>query len=486
MIQISRDKRWQYVWLAVGAILYTFSSGRWNIPLTAWLWPLFILNFVRNQKPVRGLLLTSLVLMIGANIKWMGLFEEAFYMNVTIYALMGLIFIIPFLIDKLLSHRLSGILSTLVFPLAWTVLDYIYSFGISGSWGSIAYTQQGNLPLTQVVSVTGTFGLTFLIAWFASAANYVWNQNFEWGKIRKIICLYTGVITAVLILGGARLAFFPVDSEIVRVASVNGPSQKDFGSRSESVGTDKSIESMESTVNQAVLAGAKIINWSEEGFTLMKEDEQTFIDHACQVAKEKKVYLLLTLDLRDSDPNGLSENKEVFINPSGEVEWHYTKTHLVPIIESPYYIPGNGNIQFSDTPYGRISSVICFDANYPSYIQKAGSAGVDILFVPSWDWLEILPYHTPAVTFRAIENGTSLIRNTYDGLTMAVDYHGDTLTSVNYFKTDQKSIVVLSDVPTKGIKTVFSVIGDLFNWLCCLGLIVTAAWAIYGKKKAIE
>lgn len=40
------------------------------------------------------------------------------------------------------------------------------------SWGSIAYTQYGNLPLSQITTVTGLFGLTFIIAWFASALEY--------------------------------------------------------------------------------------------------------------------------------------------------------------------------------------------------------------------------------------------------------------------------------------------------------------------------
>jgi apolipoprotein N-acyltransferase len=44
--------RLSYLWLAVAAALFLFTGGLWIIPLAAWLTPLFLLRFVRTQRPL--------------------------------------------------------------------------------------------------------------------------------------------------------------------------------------------------------------------------------------------------------------------------------------------------------------------------------------------------------------------------------------------------------------------------------------------------
>ena len=44
--------RLSYLWLAIAAALYLFTGGQWAIPLAAWLAPLFLLRFVRTQRPL--------------------------------------------------------------------------------------------------------------------------------------------------------------------------------------------------------------------------------------------------------------------------------------------------------------------------------------------------------------------------------------------------------------------------------------------------
>ena len=44
--------RLSYLWLALAAALYLFTGGLWIIPLAAWLTSLFLLRFVRTQRPL--------------------------------------------------------------------------------------------------------------------------------------------------------------------------------------------------------------------------------------------------------------------------------------------------------------------------------------------------------------------------------------------------------------------------------------------------
>jgi apolipoprotein N-acyltransferase len=83
-----------------------------------------------------------------------------------------------------LAIRLKGVLSTLVFPVTWCSIEYLSSLNPGkASWTSLAYTQADNLPLLQLTSVTGIWGSSFFITWFASVVNWAWAQNFEWNKI---------------------------------------------------------------------------------------------------------------------------------------------------------------------------------------------------------------------------------------------------------------------------------------------------------------
>jgi apolipoprotein N-acyltransferase len=47
-----------------------------------------------------------------------------------------------------------------------------------------AYTQYGDLPLMQVVSVTGLWGIILLTSWFAAVVNAAWERGFAWPRAR--------------------------------------------------------------------------------------------------------------------------------------------------------------------------------------------------------------------------------------------------------------------------------------------------------------
>jgi len=154
------------------------------------------------------------------------------------------------------------------------------------------------------------------------------------------------------------------------------------------------------------------------------------------------------------------ENKTVTIDPQGEVQSIYHKEMV--IIEPPE--PGDGVMPTLETPYGKITSAICFDFSFPHYIRQAGRAGVDIAFDPSWDWRAIDPLHTWVSAVRAVENGFSLVRQTNDGLSAAVDHQGRVLARMDHFTSQEP--VMISSVPIEGVRTVYSRVGDTFAWLC--------------------
>lgn len=489
MNAVNKD-RWSYLWLAIGTILFSVGLGKWYIPLAGWLWPIFMLRFIRTQKPLPGLITAALALISCCYIQWSGIVGGTPLVQVSTFVLIGgVLYTAPFVFDRLIAHRLRGVLSTLIFPLALVAVEYGSSFSPNGPWCSIAYSQYGNLPLQQLVSITGIYGITFLVAWSAAVVNAAWENEFEWPKIRKMAGFCACILAIIILCGGARLAFFPPEAKTVRVASIVAPPGDNIitllASREQRQipPVEKTIAIMENLSAKGAQAGAKIVNWNELSLRVSESDEAAFIDSACKLALKEKIYLLLAICIFPEKPGSLATNKLVFIDPSGKVQWQYIKNHPVPQIEEPYVVPGDNKIPISDTPYGKIAAVICFDADFPAFIRQAGQAGANLLFVPSEDWEPLLTTHTQMMTFRAIENGFSLVRCTYEGLTMAVDHQGRTLTAVNYFRTNEN--VIISDVPMKGVTTIYSKIGDLFAWLCCAGFVIIVVLALL-RRRAVE
>src|SRR5215211_3443164 len=123
--------------------------------VAAWLAPIFIMRFARTHSIRLGLPVVMLVSGAALAFAWRDFFPGTPFGPVLGFGY-GLAFSIAYIADRLLSPRLSGLARTLVFPLAVTTVDWSAShLELLGSYGSPAYAQAGDLPLLQVVSVTG-------------------------------------------------------------------------------------------------------------------------------------------------------------------------------------------------------------------------------------------------------------------------------------------------------------------------------------------
>lgn len=484
-----------YLWMASAAAFLLFSNGRWVIPLAAWLFSPLMMRFLRKQRPLPGLSLGAITFVLAGLITNSGtreIFPGMSYFPVA--AACSFLFFLPFVADRLVAPHLKGFLATLVFPLACTTTDFIFSFVGFGTWGAWAYTQYGDLPIVQIVSVTGIWGLGFLMGWFASVINWSWEQKFVWLKIRHGIVLYFGILASVLLIGGSRLTLFPPDSNRVRVASIT--TRRDLGAPGQDIffqlwrrqakgdslltlDTEVYDDFFERSMDAARL-GAKIILWPEYSIPVSKQNEATLIERGQQLSRKEKIFLMMALYAVPFEfPDKPWENKVVMIGPSGEVICTYLKSTHAPG-EQSISILGDGKIPIVNTPYGQITVSICADMYSPNLIRQAGKGGVDLMLNSSKDWRGIAPYATYIATFRAIENGCSMVRCTGDGLSIAVDYQGRVLAEADYFTSDEQ--IMIADLPMKGVTTVYSQIGDFFPWCCIIVLVAIFLQTIVSRR----
>ena len=235
-----------------------------------------------------------------------------------------------------------------------------------------------------------------------------------------------------------------------------------------------------SRAEREMQAGAKIVFWGETNAPVLKQDEGAFVIRGGKLATKYHAYLGMALGVLNAGNTPPLENKLVLVQPNGQVAWEYNKARPVPGPEAALQVRGDGKLRALDTPYGRVSSIVCFDGDFPQLLAQAGALGADVVLDPSNDWRAIDPWHTQMASFRAIEQGFNLVRQTSQGLSAAFDYQGRRLAAMDHYRTTD--YVMVSQVPTRGVRTVYSRLGDWFAWMCLAGLALLTLQSLRRKR----
>ena len=104
---------------------------------------------------------------------------------------------------------------------------------------------------------------------------------------------------------------------------------------------------------------------------------------AC-VARRENVVILASLFERRAA--GVYHNTAAIIGTGGEILGLYRKMHIPddPLyFEKFYFTPGDLGFRSFDTPFGRISTLVCWDQWYPEAARIAALGGAQILFYPT-------------------------------------------------------------------------------------------------------
>lgn len=467
--------------LILAALSAAFANGVWFLPALSWIYPVFLMLFTRRCSVLKGALFGVPILVVGAVAQYLAMdFPGPAALGIALGILAGVSSYIPFLIDRLAFRRLAPAPALFVYPLTGVTLAWLAALA-SGSWGSIAYTQYDNLALLQVTSITGIYGVIFLMGWFATVVVTVIQEGLA--NARRPVLLHATVLAAVLLFGQARLNFFAPTGETVRAAALTADDDL-FTLFSEDDFRESALVNGEGLLERSRRAadlGAELIVWQEAGVPIHEDDEPRLIEGARELAREKRIYLTISLlTISEGFPEVFGENKIIFIKPDGELSWEYLKARPVPIIEPS--VPGDGRIRATETDLGKVAGVICYDMDWPGLIRQAGRADVDIMLAPSNDWKSIRKLHSRMASFRAIENGFSLLRATGNGVSAGFDYQGRMLAASDSFENDQK--LLIADLPRKGVTTLYARIGDVFAATVSLALIALLGLAVRNRPRA--
>ncbi|MER6026092.1 nitrilase-related carbon-nitrogen hydrolase [Streptomyces sp. NPDC001851] len=487
---------WLLLLLGTGTMLLAV-GGRWDIAAAAWIFPVLLLRFTRLSRAWSGALWIWLA-HLAAAVFWLQ--ESAIGFSAVVLAgalALSALQTLPFLADRLLADRLRPAPAALVFPAGVAAAEFLITllspFGTA--YGSLAVTQHADLPLLQVVPVTGPWGVGFLIGWVASTVNRVRDRRDRRDRPAwrgGLVC--TAVLLGVLLAGGARLAFFPPQGTTVRIAGVSpsrtvterlhatlarfadGPGGIAAAPATAVRPAMAAVENdlLDATRREAA-AGAKIVVWPEEAVRAQEPDAPAAIDAARAEARRSRVYLEIGVRVYSTTAPAYGRDEALLIDPRGTVLRTYQKAHPIP--GSERFTPGDGQVPVVRTPYGRLANVICYDADFPALMRTRA----DIMLVPAHDWQEYGGAHTGKAALAAVEGGYSLVRQDEEGVTAAYDHEGRVLAATDYFTTERQTTVAY--VPVRGVTTVYDRVGDTFAWLCLAALAALTATALVRPRR---
>lgn len=227
-----------------------------SVPAAAWLAKIFLLRFARIHRDPLALPLLGLALLGGSGASLHGYIDPAppAWLFAVLAGSYALIFALPCAADRMIARRLNGAARTLVFPAAVTTLDWLMQ------WHPF---------------LTGIWGITFLVAWGASATNAVW----EGGWSRRALLAHGGpfavALSVALLYGGARLAA-PLAGPTAQVAALapsrelwSYPPVREIATAASeerqtfSERAARAVDDLFARTSQAAAAASQIVVWAE-------------------------------------------------------------------------------------------------------------------------------------------------------------------------------------------------------------------------------
>ncbi len=391
---------------------------------------------------------------------------------------------------------------------AWVAMEMGIARILTGFPYSLGVSQFKILPLIQVASLTGVYGVSFLIVWISVSLVIATAVAFRRPRSYRLwfgeMALPTMGVTAVLIFGFHQLRHEEPSGRELKIALVQ-PAIPQIAIWDQSEKTNR-FNKLVALSESALLEQPQLLVWPEAALP----DFMTRYNSAIHAAVTSlviphKIWMVFganDFEARENsgDPPQLDWfNSSFLIAPTGEPVARYHKRHLVMFGEYmplsrwfPFlnkfrsldrgFKPGNGPVPFQlSEPDAKISVLICSEDVFPHLVREYATDDADFLLNLTNDgWFGNSAaqwQHAVNALFRAVENGLPLVRCTNNGLTCWVDSRGR-LYEVYYPGTKDIygagfKIVNIPLLPTgeKRVPTFYNQFGDWFGW-SCVGLTV--------------
>ena len=356
------------------------------------------------------------------------------------------------------SRLLRGKLwqAALIVPAFWVAVAYIVAItSVHGTFGDISYSQMDFLPILQIASVTGIWGISFCIFLFAATIAALFGVGSVPAKASLAIAVFV-VLACVFGFGAWRLATTPKNSPTVKVAMI--ASDEAGNLQPSTLGQQQIVYGRYAEQMKALAAqGVQVFVLPEHGGPVTNASQSEFDGLLGQMAKQTGAYVTIGIDR--SVPTA-TWNQERLYSPDGSFVASYNKHHLLPHWENE--TPGTQRTVVS-RPSGKWGMEICKDMDFPRLSRQYSQDGVGLLLVPAWDFVDDGWLHGRMAVLRGVESGFSIARSAKLGLLTATDDRGRILADRDTLAVPFATVI--ATIPVRHDATIYSRFGDWFAWL---------------------
>ncbi len=458
----------------VSGALWFASTGVNHVWPLAWLAPLPLLVVLPDLRAGRAALAALAASAIGA----LNLVLAYPGLPPVVLGLAVLLVAVPFTLVasvwRAIARRASPAVAVIAYPALIASAEYfISSVSPHGSFGSLAYSQADVPPVLQLASVTGLWGISFTMSLVPAALAVAWRGRGEPGAVRIGLALAALPVAATLVFGAVRLAA-PLPSRQVWVGlAASDTSARHFAAQ-DSAEALPVVRAFAARAAALADRGAQFIVLPEKfvGVTPAYADSARAIFAA--VARQRHVTIVAGFNAIGGSK---LRNVAVVFGSDGGVALEYDKVHFIPGLEDGYRRGGVvGLVPGADVPTG---VAICKDLDFVPLGRAYARAGVGLLLVPAWDFVNDGWLHSRMAVVRGVEGGYAVARSATKGLLTVSDARGRIL--AERASGDAPTVLLTAVVPVGPGGTLYSRTGDWFAWLCIAAALACVAAALGGR-----
>jgi len=397
----------------------------------------------------------------------------------------------------------------------WVALEIFRAHFLGGfPWNLLGDSQFKIIPLIQIASLTGIYGLSFLVVWFSlclfSATRMIFskpNSRYAW---QTEIFLPLFVIAGIFMFGLAKLREPVLPGSILRVTLIQ-PSVPQNMIWDENANASR-FQQLLQLSESALTNQTDLLVWPESALPEFNDASYLAIS---QLVRAHDIWMIFNADdvLPKTNPTPGDQydyfNSAFLFNPRGEFVKVYHKRDLVifgeyiPLVRwLPFvkwftpitggYAAGNAPVQFEMANLKiNAAPLICFEDMFPRTARASVKSDTDFLINLTNDgwfgkgaeqWQQ-----AAAAIFRAVENGVPLVRCCNNGVTCWIDANG----RVREIFRDANGTIygvgaMTFELPLpdeKAAPTFYNRHGDWFGWSCVILAAAIAIRRIFARGK---
>jgi apolipoprotein N-acyltransferase len=397
-------------------------------------------------------------------------------------------------------------------PFLWVAAEFLHGKTpeIGFPWNLLGYPASANLGLLQITTVTGIYGLSFLVMVFNALLAWTDAAAAPRARSRSAILFAAWALLLFLYFLTPKLVPQATAAHVARAVQLNFPETPAYENNWFQQHASEMAEVTRLSLAHDNAARPDLLVWPEAPAPFSEEDTQ-FATIAGNLAIQfHHPFLAGTIEWRrESIPTNAANahaasveiplNSAVLLDAQGQRLFTYDKIHLVPFGEYEPFplihrVVANVSSEVGGFAKGTRYSIgqlpgdhsfgvfICYEAIFPGEIRTFANDGAQLLINISNDgWFgrsAAAEQHLRMARVRAAENRRWLIRSTNNGFTVSVDPYG------RIYRPLPPDVRAAANLPYdfRTDKTIYTCYGDWFPWLCVLVSLALLFWSLAPRQ----